>query len=237
VEPIPETARAISEFGPFTIENDDLLVELLDKADQVRDVVPACVGISLASALDEATFTVVATAQEIALLDGVQYFAGGPCVAGVKAEQVLSYDHAALLEEEQWRLFAQATAAAAVASTLTLPILVEGSVVGSVNLYAAAPDAFDGHHEEIARIFDAWAPGAVTNADLSFSTRGTAEQTPGHLRADIDVTVASALIAADRGISIDTARQLLHEAAQRAGVTETQLAHTIVELQDLHDAE
>ena len=61
-------------------------------------------------------------------------------------------------------------------STVTLPVLAGGAVVGSINLYAASAEAFVGHHEAIARIFDAWAPGAVTNADLSFSTRAVAEQ-------------------------------------------------------------
>jgi hypothetical protein len=39
-------------------------------------------------------------------------------------------------------LFAQGAAAAGVGSTLTLPVLVHGAVGGTVNLYAATPDAF-----------------------------------------------------------------------------------------------
>jgi hypothetical protein len=35
VKPIPETAQAIEEFGPFAIENENLLAELLDKAHRV----------------------------------------------------------------------------------------------------------------------------------------------------------------------------------------------------------
>jgi transcriptional regulator with GAF, ATPase, and Fis domain len=236
VEPIPETARAIGDFSPFVNENEDLLAELAEKAGRVQDLVPRCTGVSVTSALDEATFTLVATAQEIALLDAIQYVAGGPCVDAVKAEQVMAFERADLLDEQAWRLFADATAAAAVASTLTLPILEGGRVVGSVNLYASTPDAFDGHHEPIARIFDAWAPGAVTNADLSFTTRRLAETAPEALQDDVDLTIASGVIAAREDTTIEVAREQLREAAQRAGVTD-QLAHTILDLQRLQDTE
>ena len=47
MEPIPQTARAIAEFGPFAIEDEDLLTELLDSARRVRDLVPTCVGLIL----------------------------------------------------------------------------------------------------------------------------------------------------------------------------------------------
>ena len=56
-------------------------------------------------------------------------------------------------------------------STLSLPILDDDQVVAGVNLYASTDDAFDGKHVEVARVCRAWAPGAVTNADLAFRTR------------------------------------------------------------------
>jgi transcriptional regulator with GAF, ATPase, and Fis domain len=235
VEPIPRTARVIADFGPFTIEDEDLLRELLDKAHRVQLLVPQCLGVSVASNADQVTFTVVATANEIALLDAVQYIGGGPCVDAVKAERVLAYEQAELLSEEEWQLFAHATAAASVASTLTLPVIVSGQVGGSINLYASTPDAFDGHHEALARIFDAWAPGAVANADLPFSTRQLAERAPELLREDVDLAIATSVIASLDNLSIEDGRQRLRDAAQRAGVTDEQLAHTIIELRRIQD--
>ena len=52
--------------------------------------------------------------------------------------------------------------------------------------------AFDGLHREIADIFGVWAPGAVTNADLSFRTRRTAEKAPATMRVDIAVGILMA---------------------------------------------
>lgn len=39
--------------------------------------------------------------------------------------------------------------------------------------------AFDGHHEELAEICGAWAGGAVTNADLSFTSCGLLRRRSG----------------------------------------------------------
>jgi GAF domain-containing protein len=235
VEPIPETVRAVEDFGPFVSEDEDLIGELQQRAALVQALVPQCVGLSVGSNLDEVTFTLVATDAEVAALDGVQYLGGGPCVEAVEAERVLAYDHVGL--EHDWQLFASATSALGVASTLTLPVLDGGRVVGSVNLYASTPDAFDGHHAAIADIFGAWAPGAVTNADLSFSTRSTAERAPEILSQDLDLKVATAFIAARDGLDLEEARARLREAAQRAGVTEVQLAQTVVMLARLQDSE
>ncbi|MCD4535527.1 GAF domain-containing protein [Nocardioides sp. cx-169] len=230
MEPIPETVQAIEQFGPFVIETEDLLVELLVKADEVRDVVPQCLGLSLASNEDEVTFTVVATARELAMLDAVQYVADGPCLRAVRDREILGFEREEVLDEQGWQLFAGASAAASVASTLTLPILEEEQVIGSVNLYAATPDAFHGHHEEVAGIFGAWAEGAVTNADMSFATRELAEAAPGLLREELDLTVASGMVASREGIDLDSARRRMQNAALRAGVTELQLARTIIEI-------
>jgi GAF domain-containing protein len=236
VDPIPETQRVIEDFGPFQIEDHDLVAELQEKAAEVRALVPECIGLSIGSLADHVTFTLVATAAEIALLDAVQYLDGGPCVEGVASEDSHSFDRAAL-DERQWHLLAQASAALNVASTLTLPIMDEGRVVGTVNLYASTPEAFVGHHEAIAGVMGAWASGAVTNADLSFTTRDVAEQAPAQLRAEIDLTLAWTIIARRDGIDVDTARVTLREAAQRAGVSEASLAATVVELAGRQDTD
>lgn len=232
MEAIPETIEAIRNYGPFVVEHEDLLAELLSKAERVQALVPHCTGISLASNKDGISFTVVATAAEVAVLDAMQYVDSGPCVEAVEVDQVVEFDRDTFLGEDRWQLFAQATSALAVASTLTLPLRHGSDVVGSVNLYASTHQAFTGHHQAIADIFGAWAPGAVTNADLSFSTRATAEQAPRRLREDIDIHVALAAIARAKNVDTDAAHCALREAAQRAGLHEAVLAKIILELGD-----
>jgi transcriptional regulator with GAF, ATPase, and Fis domain len=232
MKPIPETTEAVEEYGPFAHDG-TLLEQLNEKAQQVLAIVPDCVGLSVASTTDGVTFTLVASDEEIGLLDALQYLSGGPCVAGVEGEQVLAYRRKELFDETDWQLFAQGTAAFGVASTLSLPILADMKVVGSVNLYGASNNAFTGHHHDLARIFDAWAPGAVTNADLSFSTRRTAEQAVEHLRGTFRIEVAVGIIADREALDPAAARTLLEESARRAGVSTAQLAETYIELNGL----
>jgi GAF domain-containing protein len=236
VEPIPESKEAVEEFGPFT-DDEDLLDELIKKGERVRASVPSCVGLSLALKENGVTFTLVASAAEIATLDALQYLDGGPCVEAAENERALAFRATDPLDERRWQLFAQGTAATGVASTLSLPILAQGAVAGTVNLYAAAEDAFTGRHEDVAAIFDAWAPGAVTNADLSFSTRQTAEQAPQRLRDDVRIEVAAGVIASRNGSDLETARAKLSAAAKRAGLSVARMAEAVIDIAGLQESE
>jgi GAF domain-containing protein len=240
MEPIPETVQAINNLDPDPdpATEVDLLAELVQLADRAQEAVPDLVGVSIARLDDGLTFTLVASTEEVALLDGIQYVAGGPCVDGAHSDQVLEFDNDDALDEERWRLFAQATAAHAVRSTLTLPLNGHGRVVGTVNLYAASWRAFVGSHNRLAAIFGAWAAGAVANADLSFTTRLEAQAAPGRVQEQFDISVATGLMAERLGIDVDAAETSMRDAASRAGVALPQLAHEIVtahKKQDLDD--
>jgi hypothetical protein len=228
MEPIPETEAVVEDYGPFTTGERDMVEELRGSSERVRDIVPECIGITMTSAVDGVSFTLVSSDAQVAVLDAIQYAVGGPCVESVKAEQVLAYTNDDFLGEAGWQLFAQATAAASIASTVTLPIVVNGVVAGSINLYATTHDAFDGHHEQIAHVFGAWAPGAVTNADLAFSTRTVAEQAPLVLREQVQIQVALGILMKDQGLDVEAARARLYDAAHRAGVTVAMVAERLV---------
>jgi GAF domain-containing protein len=191
--------------------------------------VPGLVGVSLASRDHGLTFTVVATTDEIAALDAVQYLSSGPCVDAIDLGHGISTPDG-LLSEQRWHYFARASAARGVHSTLTLPVVDEGRVVATLNLYGSADDTFNDHHDVLAEVFGAWAPGAVTNADLSFSSRATAEQAPLHLREAATVDNAIGIVAGQRNITVSEARLQLEDAARRAGAPVVDLARVVVEL-------
>ena len=229
MEPIPQTLEAIDELDP-AFDDGTLLDQLTRLAERARGVVPDLVGVSIASHEHGVTFTLQATDEEIARLDGVQYLGSGPCVDAFHAGQGLATTAADLMDEGRWQTFAQATAAAGVRSTLTFPVLHRGQVIGTVNLYAASDDAFADKHDALAGVFGAWAPGAVANADLSFSTRHRAEQAPEQLRQQALLDTAAGIVAVDHDLTVEEARERLFDAAHRAGVPLESLARTIVEL-------
>jgi GAF domain-containing protein len=229
MRPIEQTVEAVGLVSRYAGET-DLLKALQDLGDKVQELVPDCVGLSIAWAEHGVTFTLVASEEEIAVLDAIQYFDGGPCVDAVHTGRGIETGVTSPLEEEQWRLFAQATAAAGIRSTLSLPMVDAVGVVGSVNLYGASGNAFEDHHEELAEMLGGWAPGAVRNADLSFNTRAMAEQAPQSLRAEGLITRAIGMIVARQGTDVTTAHELLHAAANLAGIRPEQLAEALIQL-------
>lgn len=236
LRPVPETEAALQELERYA-EDASLREDLLARGAAVRALVPECVGMSVAVHEDRLTFTLVATGAEIAGHDAVQYLDDGPCVDAAEDDDVRACSVERLLDEDRWRLFAQTTAAHVVRSTLTLPLRSGDRVVGSINLYAATSDAFDGRHEEVAAVFGAWPVEAVTNADLGFLTRRSAGRAPAVARDQVVLSLAVGLVAEHAGIGVDEARRRLREAAVRAGVDEATFARYLVEaLEDPPDA-
>jgi len=227
LEPLPETHEALLELGQWS--DHDLTAELTHQGDLVEDLVPNLVGMSLSLVRDGLTFTIAATPEHLGLLDAIQYAFGGPCVdAAFEDATVLSGDgEAGLLDEQRWVEFARASAANGVLSTLSLPIHGRGRVVGGVNLYAATPNAFAGKEQGVADILGAWAPGAVHNADLPFSTRTAARQAPQVLKDLAVVDLATGVVVAAHGVSEAEARQIIADAAHRAGQDELTVAREI----------
>jgi GAF domain-containing protein len=229
VEPIPESRQVLDDL----VRHGDVAVAttLLRTARQAGRIVPDLVGLSLGVLEEDLTFTLEATDHEIAALDMVQYLDGGPCVAGAHEDAVIEVRPDALagdlMDEDAWHLFARASAAAGVASTLTLPLEHDGRVVGSINLYAATPEAFEGRHEALAAALGSSAGAAVANADLSFSTRLRAVGAPAQLADRDAVDIAVGIVAAQQGVDVATARERLHAAAARGGITDAEAARAI----------
>jgi GAF domain-containing protein len=229
MEPIPETLEALSELDPH-VDGPTLLDQLTSTADRAKHVAPGLVGVSIASREHDLTFTLIATDAEIRALDAVQYLASGPCVDAIALGQGIATSPEGLINESLWRDFARAGAAVGVNSTLTLPIIRAGKVFATVNLYGHAADTFEGRHEDLAAVFGAWAPGAVANADLTFSTRTAAERAPVHLQETAVIDTATGLLAAQRGLTVLDARRQLDDAARRAGVPVARLAKVVIDL-------
>ena len=228
VEPIPETLEALKELTKYG--DTEVATELHTMGRRVQKLVPEIVGLSLTLLEDGLTFTLVSSNEHIAGLDAVQYLDGGPCIAAVQEQRAIPWKESDPLDENQWQVFARSVAAAGVASTLSLPIMPNERVVGSVNLYASTRDAFAGHHEELARLCGAWAPGVVSNADLSFDTRSAAAEAPERLRGQDTVDQALGIISTAQHIDITAAVDRLRVAAARAGISETQAAAAIIGL-------
>ncbi len=228
MEPVPESLEAVLLLN--VNGESDLGLVLGTMGRQALDLVPSLVGFSLTTIEDDLTFTLVASNGTATDLDVAQYLDDGPCLESTRASQVVATDHDGLLDEKRWQLFAAAGAAAGVASTLSLPIRDERRIVGGVNLYAGQADAFGGKHELLADALGGTASEAVSNADLSFSTRRRAAEAPDKIRERDVIHQAEGALAELHGITLDAACQRLLEAAARADITAAQAAKVFIRL-------
>jgi GAF domain-containing protein len=228
MEPTEESAQTIQAFADYGASG---LPEMLaERGQRVREIVPQIWGMSVTLTDGELTFTLVASSPEVAALDGVQYATGGPCVAAVLEQREVEIGQTdSPMVEEDWRLFASASAAAGVHSTLSFPLLYQGDVIGGVNLYASTTDAFAGHEAELAAVFGTMADQAVTNADMTFASRDRALQGPTRMAEQSLVDIAIGVLMADRGLDEEEARSELEVAAQRAATDQLSIARAIVD--------
>jgi hypothetical protein len=228
LQPLPETRQALAEL--VALEAPDLDDRLVELGRLARDVVPDLVGLSLSVVQDGVTLTLVAPNEVLAALDATQYLDGGPCVQAVEHPQAPI--EAAMddpLDEERWSLFASASAAAGVASTLSMSTMdAAGQVTGGINLYAATRHAFSGLHEVLATTLGASAEGMVTDADLGFATRERARAAPAVLLAQADIETAVGLLAAYYTVGVEEAHRRLLEAARQAGVDPSVVARVLI---------
>jgi len=229
MEPIPESAEVLAELE--AAGGHGLTDQIRALAALVQRVVPHCTGMSLSLRTEGLTLTLVATDAEIAALDGIQYLEGGPCVDALSQDRRLRTDDlTGRMDEEAWRVFATAAAAAGVLSTLSFPMRdARGQVLGGVNLYASIPHAFTGHEAAVTEMLGGWAGDAMANADLAFATRLDAERAAEHLAERDVVSQAIGMLSVLDDVSPDTARERLTSAAAQAGVSMTDLARTILD--------
>jgi len=225
MRPVPETAGILRRMRRSGQEVPDLQ----ELADRVETVVPECVGLSVSYPAEPLTFTLVSSSSPVARMDALQYLAGGPSVSAVSEEMPRDWRAEDVLDEEGWRLFARGEAAQGVASTLSLPVRDCRGVLACVNLYASTPDAFQGHVDELAAACGALAADAVSNADLSFSTRLEAATTAVRLAEQDELDLAVGIVAARMEVSTGAAERLLRQAALRADVALPHLARVVID--------
>ena len=227
MELLPHTKEALAEY--LDLADPDLEDSLISMGDRVARIVPDVVGLSLTLFDDsEITFTLVAPHLPAAR-PAPRIESSEPAPPQGRPEPDAD-DRADLLDEERWAAFARSSAAAGVASTLSLPIVAHDRVVGGINLYASSEDAFSGRQHDLAAALGASENGAVANADLTFETRRLAEDAPRQLRDQRLVEVATGILAARAGIDVESARERLESSARQARVDVADAAMVVIAL-------
>lgn len=217
MELLPQSREALDEYVTASIDDMEGLLRVIES--WAVHSVPDCVALSVTLLDEDLTFTLVdrEATSELPRDDVATPDAG-------EAEPDLPPGEAHPLDELDWADMARERAFGAIASTVCLPVVEHGRAVLNIDLYASTAHAFRDRIEGLVEALGAWQAGAVTNADLGFETLRRAEQAPARMREQRLVDVAVGLVAARMAVTTDMAAVMLREAAERAGVSESEAA-------------
>jgi GAF domain-containing protein len=221
----------LSRLASSRLSLEDLLTRVATYA--VR-AIPGADGAGLTLLEDDRADTIVATAPFVREVDDIQYGLGqGPCITAAKEGRTII--SGSLGGDHRWPRFGGRVARRGVHSVVSLPLIAPDRVVGAMNVYAHAKDAFDDRAAELGEIFAAPAAIAVQNAQVlaqaqrlatqlraALETRGVIDRAVGILMSRTGSTEQQAL---DRLRSLSqqdhhklavVARQIIDEAVRRA---------------------
>lgn len=103
--------------------------------------VPGADGAGVTILADDHSRTSVATAEFIRVVDWIQHGLGeGPCISAAALGRTMR--SGSLVRELAWPRFGPRAARLGVHSALSLPLQVQGTVLGAVSVYAHAPSTF-----------------------------------------------------------------------------------------------
>ncbi|GEL97471.1 GAF domain-containing protein [Cellulomonas terrae] len=219
---VPETRDALVRLGETSEK--DLVAAMVEAAEILRAVVPSCVGVSYSLLDEHLTFTVVATRRETDELEALR-----------RPQEERRQGRAPVvdvLDEQLWREQSTVAAEHGVRSTLTVPVVANGALVGTVSVYAGEPAAFDGREERVADAVGGSATDRTANADLAFRSLQEASSAPARLDERQTIDRAVGAIGSSERVPVDAARRMLVEDAERTGITAVQAARTVLRSQE-----
>jgi GAF domain-containing protein len=167
-----ESLDGLARLASNRLSLEDLLTRVATYAVQA---IPGADGAGLTLLEEGRADTLVATASFVSEIDDIQYGIGqGPCITAAReGHTVIS---GSLGGDPRWPRFGGRVARRGVHSVVSLPLIAPDGVVGAMNVYAHAKDAFDERAAELGEIFAAPAAIAVQNAQVLARTRRLAAQ-------------------------------------------------------------
>lgn len=157
--------------------------------------------------------TIVASADFVRAVDAIQYgISEGPCISAAAERRTVMCG--SLSTEGQWPHFGPRVARLGVHSALSLPLIADGDVLGAMNIYAHARDAFDERAVELAELFAVPAAISVHNAQVLAQTGRLADQLQAALTSRSTIDQALGIVMSRTGCGEDEAFERLRVMSQ-----------------------
>lgn len=206
---------------------DETLESVLQRvATTVTDTVAVCSDVSVSLAGPGSAFTAASDGSIAQRIDDIQYETGeGPCLAAIEAGEPVRVDDIAA--DERWSRFGPRAEEAGLRAGVSLPLAVQGEVVGSLNLYSTT-GAFDTEAERIGRLFAVQAAAALANVKTLHDARSMVDQLTQALESRDVIGQAKGIIMAREGCAPDQAFDVLRRASQRTNLKLRDVAVQVV---------
>lgn len=205
------------------------LVELLTRvAEMAVQAIPGAEGAGLTLQESERENIVVKSTEFVRQLEDIQYSIGqGPCISAAAEGRTMR--SGSLGGDPRWPRFGPRAGRLGVHSVLSLPLHAPGGVIGAMNVYAHAHNAFDDHAEQIGEIFAVPAAMSVLNAQILAQSQRLATQLQGVLQTRPVIDQAIGILRSRSGDTAEEAFDTLRQLSQHQHVKVAELADRIVE--------
>jgi GAF domain-containing protein len=173
--------------------------------------------------------TWAATADFVHDIDALQYKAlnEGPCIMCIQSRRPTV--SGSLGSDSRWPHFGGRVARMAVHSALSLPLMVDGQVIGAINAYARSRDAFAEHAVRLGSQFAGPAAVSVYNGQLLAAARERTERLQRALVSRAVIDQAIGIIRSRSGATTEQAFERLTRLSQTENVKLYVVAERLVE--------
>ena len=200
--PLASSVAALGDLSGGSLDLAEMLTQVATLA--VR-AIPGADGAGLTLLEVNRADLIVKSEHFVRAIDEIQYSIGeGPCISAAATGQTRRSGQ--LSNDSRWPQFGPRASRLGVHSALSLPLVVSTGILGAMNIYAHAPDAFDERSQTCGERFAVSAALAVQNAQILDQTsrlveqlraglegRGLIDQAIGVLRRQVGDTAEEAL--------------------------------------------
>jgi GAF domain-containing protein len=225
-----ESVRELAALAGVALGFEDLPSALEEICRIAVRAVPPADAASLTS-LSTGVSNAVAASDEWALnLDETQYAEHeGPCLDAARTGLVIRVRDAT--NEPRWPSYMPLAADEGVRSMISLPMTSESQVIGALNLYSRATDAFGSEEVSVAEIVAGHASLAHQVAGTLFRHRDLARQLQVAMASRATIEQAKGILMAQSRVGPDAAFDMLRSASQRENRKLRDIALDLVERQ------
>ncbi|MEU7618211.1 GAF and ANTAR domain-containing protein [Micromonospora rifamycinica] len=226
--PLPPTPHdALAELGRLRLDETGVDEVLQRIADLARRSLRGASEVSVTLLRGSSPQSVAVTGDVAVLLDEWQYRQGhGPCLdASITGDTLIVVDTGT---EERWPTWASRAVDAGVGSVVAIGLPIQEAVVGALNLYGTARQAFDAETVELAQAFAGYAAVALANAHLYSSATTLAAQMRTAMESRAVIEQAKGIIMGQRRCTADEAFGILATISQDTNRRLRDVAATLV---------